>query len=121
MQLQSVDIVVPIPPSKIYRQWQPVYEIAEAIAKHLKVPFRSDVMHKINFIESKSLSSEEKMQLTSSIVLDKRALRAYNILIVDDLYDSGRTLHEAVAALRSDPMVKDIYVLTMTKTVVSNK
>jgi len=114
--LRSVDIVVPIPPSKIYRQWQPVYEIAEAIAKHLKVPFHTDVMHKTNFTESKGLSNNEKEQLTGSIVLDKRALRDYNILIVDDLYDSGRTLHEAVAALRTDPKVKNIYVLTMTKT-----
>lgn len=114
--LKLVDVVTPVPPSKIQRKWQPVYKIAEAVARYINASFYTDIIHKINSKESKNMSFDEKAQRAGTIVLDKKAPRNYNILIVDDLYDSGNTLTDVVMALKTDPKVKNIYVLTMTKT-----
>jgi len=38
------------------------------------------------------------------------------VLLVDDLFDSGVTLNEAVNVLKSDINVADVYVLVMTQT-----
>lgn len=45
----------------------------------------------------------------------KAARTEHNVLLVDDLYQSGATLSECVKALRKDAMIKAMYVLTMTK------
>ena len=39
-----------------------------------------------------------------------------NILLVDDLYDSGTTLKLICEELQKEVKVKDIYILTITKT-----
>ena len=46
----------------------------------------------------------------------KRAKKEQNILLVDDLYSSGRTLNGCVNILKKDSNVLKIFVLTMTKT-----
>ena len=66
-------------------------------------------------IQSKDLSGD-KASMTGVFHLAKLAKRTYNVLIVDDLYSTGKSLNECVHALRTDKMVKDIYVLTITKT-----
>jgi len=38
------------------------------------------------------------------------------ILLIDDLFSAGNTLIECVQVLKTDKLVNDIYVLTITKT-----
>ena len=54
--------------------------------------------------------------IKGSIIKDKNFKKKVNILLVDDLFDTGATLNEAVDVLKSDINVADVYVLTMTKT-----
>lgn len=54
--------------------------------------------------------------IKGSIIKEKNFKKKVNILLVDDLFDSGATLNEAVDMLKRDINVADVYVLTMTKT-----
>ena len=49
----------------------------------------------------------------------KKANKPLNILVVDDLYDTGETLKECVKVLKEDINFKSFYVLTITKTGVA--
>ena len=113
-ELQHVNLVIPAPAST-RRDFQPVDEIAMAIANYLHIPFTDAILVKTSPLKSKNMSKSSK-KLAGSIVARKKAGRPINILLVDDLYESGKTLHECVSVLRDDSMIRDIYVLAMTKT-----
>lgn len=114
-ELKTVDIVLPVPPSKKYRAYQPASEIAEAIAEYLDVSFTDDVLEKTTSEQSKNMNKADK-SLKGSIVAKLKAKKPHSILLVDDLYSTGETLTECVSVLRNDPNLKNIYVLAMTKT-----
>lgn len=112
--INDIDVILAVPPTKI-RNYQPATEIAYAIAEHYKINFIDDILEKISDVESKSMDRNSK-DLNGVIVAKKRAKRKHTILLVDDLYSTGSTLKECVKALRKDPLLNKIYVLTITKT-----
>ena len=112
-ELKTVNIVIPVPPSN-RRDFQPVDELAWAIAAALGKTFSDEMLEKTSNIQAKNLSKSSK-KLKGSIVAKKRGSRPYNILLVDDLYDTGKTLRECVSVLKDDPNLQKIYVLAMTK------
>jgi competence protein ComFC len=114
--LGIVNIVLPAPPSNKSRKYQPVYDIASEIAKHLNVSFSTKVLSKTTTIQSKAMNSLDKKSLKGTIIANKKAKKRFNVLIVDDLYQSGTTLNECVRVLKEDENLGKIYVLTMTKT-----
>jgi hypoxanthine phosphoribosyltransferase len=64
---------------------------------------------KINPIEIKGLWDK-------GYSIDKHSKASvYSALIADDIYDTGKTLNDAVAALKTDDNLVNVYVLTMTK------
>lgn len=113
----KVDIIIPIPPSDISRTFQPVFLIAEAISDYLNIRMSTQVLKKSKHEQLKNAGINEKSDLIKgSITKDKNFKKKVNILLVDDLFDSGATLNEAVDVLKSDINVANVYVLTMTKT-----
>lgn len=113
--LSKVDIILPAPPSK-NRQFQPVLAIAEAVAHKNNVYYSDDVLTKTSMEQSKGMTLDEKLLLRNSVNFVKRVTRPCNVLLIDDIYQTGSTLNECVRALREDDNIKDIFVVTMTKT-----
>jgi len=114
VELKDVDVVVPVPPTK-KRDFQPVDELAMAIAEHLGIDFTNAVLEKVSSASSKDMDRTNK-RLKGSIQAKIKATRSHNILLIDDLFETGQTLTECVSVLKSDPLLKKVYVLVMTKT-----
>lgn len=110
----KVDFIIPVPPSA-KRTTQPVYEISVKIGEYLDKQVLSSFLQKDSPVQSKDLS-EQKKEISGTITRRKRFKRSVDILIIDDLFETGRTLNEVVQVLKTDINIKNIYVLTMTKT-----
>ena len=113
-ELKDTNVIIPVPPSKD-RPVQPVEEIGRAVAKYLGKSFNAQVLVKVMGAQSKDMEKSSK-NLEGSIEMRIKAKATANILLIDDLFATGKTISECVSVLRSDPMVKKIYVLAMTKT-----
>lgn len=113
----KINCVIPVPPSKKNREFQPVFELSNSIANFLRKPVIIDMLSKNSSIQSKELDNIQKHNLISgSMIKNKKFNNKVNVLLVDDLYKSGETLKEATAVLKTDNNIEDIYVITMTKT-----
>jgi competence protein ComFC len=115
-KLKTVDVIMPVPPTNKYRPFQPAVEIARSISVYLNKNFVDDVLEKTTSEQSKDICTEQKRKLKGTIILKRKGIREFNILLVDDLYDSGTTLSECTHALRQDENIRNVYVLTITKT-----
>ncbi|MCG6122241.1 MAG: ComF family protein [Microvirga sp.] len=114
----EIDFVLPVPPST-YRARQPVTELARAVANLLSVPCIE------NLLTSNAGSSlkdekdrEKKLALLAGrlVVDDILPDGKSNLLLIDDLFDTGATLEAACSMLRTYPKVAKIYVATLTWT-----
>jgi len=113
---KEIELIIPVPPSK-NRFSQPVFKICDSIGESLNIYVCHDVLKKVKSQELKGISLIEKQQaIENSIVFHKKIIRQISVLLVDDLYESGATLTAATKILQTEPNVKNIYVLTMTKT-----
>ena len=63
-------------------------------------------MKKNSSNQSKNLTSEDKKKLVGTIQSKKVFTVEANVLLVDDLYQSGQTLTECVNVLRNNENIK---------------
>lgn len=108
---QKVDVVIPVPASNKNRTYQPVYILAQAIARQLNKKYIENVLKKTNDRQAK----DEKIQ-ENSIIKNINFTNPTNILVIDDLYSTGNTLNQVVRILKTDNNIKKVYCLVMTKT-----
>lgn len=117
--LSEVDCIVPIPPSNTRRKIQPVFLIADGLSQRLGVPCYKDALAKTKSTpQIKNIEEREKRRdiLEELFDIGNKKVRGKNVLVIDDVYQSGSTLMSATKTLNSDGGASNVYVLTMTYT-----
>ena len=113
------NLVIPIPPSRPGRRFQPVPLLADGIAKLLGCPSCEDCVVKVK--ETPELKSiydypQRLEHLRDAYAVATEKTQNHDILLVDDLYRSGATLEAVTNALRSKGNVRKVFALTFTRT-----
>ena len=113
-EMKDVKSVIPVLPT-MRRDYQPVFEIAKALASKIGAYCPTDVLEKTSSFPAKSLSSYAGHDQKIEIVQRMQANYLHNILLVDDICKTGTTLNQCVRVLRKDPNIGKIFVLVITK------
>ncbi|MBA7564336.1 hypothetical protein ES708_05999 [subsurface metagenome] len=116
---RSASFIVPMPSSK-QRGIQPVIEIARLVADKMHILCREDVLVKITqTAQMKDIPSKEdrvKALCSAFTVKDTLSEGRYDVLIIDDVYETGSSLDAATILLRRCDKIQKIYVATVTRT-----
>jgi len=111
--------ILPVPPSIVIRKFQPVFEIAKEIGKILKMKVDTEYLIKSKpTTEMKDIESFENRVniLKGRFEIKDARYHSKKVLLFDDLYISGATLHVLTELLYEKGKVDSVYVLTITKT-----
>jgi len=111
-------LVIPMPASK-QRARQPVREIAINVAENMKIPCLENLLIKnVSTPQMKDIDSrDEKVDtlIKAFAINDVLGDGDYDILIVDDLFDTGSSLEAATKVLNEYSKIRNIYVATVTR------
>jgi len=118
--LNQVDFIIPIPSTNTNRIIQPVLAIAEELGKRICIPVIKDMLiKKLGGEELKNVDTphqRKELLKKQMYLINKYDLHEKTVLLLDDLYRSGSTLAVATDLLYHQANVKNVFVLTMTKT-----
>jgi len=117
--IYDISVIIPVPPSDTGRAFQPVYELTEELSKKITIPADYDYLKKLkptSQIKSVENIDDRRNILKDSFDVTDERYKDKNLLLFDDLYRSGVTLEEITNVLKQKGKVKDVYVLTITKT-----
>lgn len=120
-KFQNIGLVIPVPASKL-RQRQPVYEVAQSVAKKIAVNSFEGIVTKaapdaacpalkdLGSKAEKVAALEGRFSLKDTINGEGK----WNALVIDDLFDTGASMEAVCATLRTYPKINKIYVATLT-------
>ena len=117
-----ISSIIPVPPSNEDRRFQPVTELADALGNKLGINVLHDYIQKIKITKTlKSVNTQaEKKKILRGVFKVNPDVEpdrvGENVLLFDDLYQSGATLREITKTMNNEIYIKSIYVLTVTKT-----
>ena len=119
--IPAVDVILPVPPSRQSRVYQPVQEIANGVGNRLKILVNNDCIVKVKDTpELKNVYDygERLLLLEDAYAIDASSLIDRNVLLFDDLYRSGATLNAMARALYASTSGKpaNVYALALTRT-----
>jgi predicted amidophosphoribosyltransferase len=114
----SANLIIPMPASR-QRSRQPVIEIARELSRLMNIPCYEGLLLKETVTPPmKDIATiEEKVQtlMDAFSINDQLGEGLYDVLIVDDLYDTGSSLEAATNVLRQYSKIRNIYVSTVTR------
>jgi len=114
----SCGLIIPMPASKI-RTRQPVTEIAKELALLMGIPCYEDLLVKTGSTPAmKDIATrEDKVSalMGAFTVYDVLPFGLYDVLIIDDLFDSGSSLEAATNVLKGYSKIRNVYVATVTR------
>lgn len=114
--------LIPVPPTRVYRTFQPVLALAGELANRLKLPLLKSAVRKAKQIpELKNIldPSERKRLLEGAFAVNPTLVQSHCILVIDDLYRSGATISavtEALTAAGASAVYAFAFTQTRTKT-----
>jgi competence protein ComFC len=115
----TINGIVPVPPSKTDRRIQPVLELAKGVGAQLNIPVLDTLVTKIKSTSPlKNIDDYQQrpVELRDAFSVNRSLANGKTILLVDDLYQSGATLNAITKALQDQGNVKTVFALTVTKT-----
>ena len=117
-KFRNVGLIVPMPATKT-RKRQPVTEVAEELGKLVGTPVFTELLLKApNGKSLKGLSTkQEKIEAIGVSLSVKDCIEGddrHNLLLVDDLFDTGASMQAACKVLSAYPKVRKIYVAALT-------
>lgn len=110
--------IVPVPPTKVYRTFQPVLALATELANVFKVPLLKSAIRKAKQIpELKNLYDADERQklLKGAFEGNPDVINGQRILLVDDLYRSGATMNAITEVLLAS-RAPEVYAFAFTQT-----
>jgi predicted amidophosphoribosyltransferase len=114
-----IELIVPVPPSKS-RVQQPVFLLAQALGEMLGLPCAVEAVTKVKLtpqLKDADPGTKARMAVLADvfrIAVDQVSNR--NVLLFDDLYDSGATMKSITDRLYDDGHVAAVYALALTMT-----
>jgi predicted amidophosphoribosyltransferase len=117
-KFESVGFIVPMPASKS-RARQPVSEVARALGQMKKTPVFENLLLKAptgKLLKDLTTKEEKVSALSGTFSIHDEISSAgkWNVLLVDDLFDTGASMEEACKVLRNYAKVRSIYVAAFT-------
>lgn len=106
----NIDFLIPAPPSKKFRKYQPVFLLTEKIANLLNISYDLNF-----FFNDSSEERKNNNNVLKIIKVGNLEKKDTNVLFMDDLYGEGKTLTEMTKLIKTDPNIKKVFVLTITK------
>lgn len=125
--LPFVSFIFAMPPSKT-RPKQPVIEIGHALSKLIDKPCINDIIIKSKTTpQMKDIANREDRvnTLLDAFVVDASVVKnrlqlpneKYNVLIIDDLFDTGTSLEAVTKKLKECGNIGQVLVATVTRTI----
>lgn len=116
--LQSIGFIVPMPASKV-RPRQPVNEVAVALGKILNIPVFEQLLVKAptgQSLKDLGSKSEKVAAIGNSLSINDQISNQgkWNVLLIDDLFDTGASMEAACNTMRNYPKAGNIYVAALT-------
>lgn len=117
---EPIGFIIPMPSTQP-RPRQPVLEVTRALAKIIDLPVIDTLL--VSTGNSNSPSTKDIVDKNQKIttLMDRFAIAdvitsegKWNVLVVDDLFDSGASMEVACTKLRSYPKVGKIFVAALT-------
>ncbi|WP_444930998.1 ComF family protein [Microbulbifer sp. SSSA002] len=119
----DIDFIIGMPPSKV-RLKQPVHEIAYRVSRLADKPLSTNLLLKplaTSQVKNIAVRSERLKTLMHAFTLHNDVIQkyltdpSYNVLLVDDLYDTGTSLEAATTTLKMCSKINKVYVATVTR------
>lgn len=113
--IEKIDLLTMPPPNTI-REWQPVEKIAICVSSSLGIPlYKIAQKESGKTMKNLEMKDEKQKYLMENLYCDADNIKGKNILIIDDIFDTGATLDICTQKLKEQGCGK-VYVLTFTKT-----
>lgn len=114
----SCELVIPMPASK-QRIRQPVTEIARELAILMGIPCLEELLVKTNDTPAIKDAGAREYRVSTLMnvftISDVLPSGLHDVLIVDDLFDTGSSLEAATNVLKGYSKIQDVYVATVTR------